>query len=53
MAQRFENLCSIAVLLMLFTNIHCTSEIVAEKCEDQYGADLNGKLFSIFTDLGQ
>ena len=45
MAQGVENQCSIVLfLLMSVTAVHGTRYNLTETCEDQHGADLNGKL---------
>ena len=46
MAQRIKRHCRLALCLLMFLAVlvHGTRDILSETCEDQHGADLNGKL---------
>ena len=53
MARSFKNVSSTLLLvLVLIVDVSDATEILPEKCEDQYGADLNGRMiYSIIVGL--
>ena len=48
MTQRIKHHCRLALCLLMFLAVpaHGTRDILSETCEDQHGADLNGKLYT-------
>ena len=48
MAQRIKHHGRLALCLLVFLAVlvHGTRDILSETCEDQHGADLNGKLYT-------